>query len=104
MGINDDTFVFLERVAENNVRGFASDSGELYELLHRVRNLSIVPLDQSLAEADQALRLVTVEPCALDDLLQLFRRRTGERGGRRKSPKEYRGHHVQPLVGACVAQ
>src|SRR5712691_8237838 len=104
MSINDDSFVFLERVAENNVRGFASDSGELDELLHRVRNLPVVPLDQSPAKADQAPRLVTEEPGALDDLLQFFGRRIGERRGRRKSPKEQRSHHVHALVGALGAQ
>src|SRR5450759_678131 len=104
VSVDDYAFVLPERVAKDDVCGLASDAGKLDESVHRIWHLAVVALDQSLAESDQALRLVAEEPRALDDLLQFFRRRIGERDGRWKSVKEQRRHHVHALVGALCAQ
>src|SRR4029078_12822717 len=100
VGVDDDAFVLSKRIAKNDVRRLTPDSGEFDELLHRVRDCSVVPLDQSLAEPDDALRLVAEKSGALDDLLQFFRRRIGERRSRWESLKEQWSHHVHTLVGA----
>ena len=77
MSVDDDTFVLSERVAENDIGGFASDAGQFDESIHRIRNLAVVPLYQRLAESNQTLRFVAEEARAFDHLFQLILRCVG---------------------------
>src|SRR5438876_233728 len=82
--VADDAFVLPERVAEDDVGGFASDAGQFDQSVHRIRNFTVVALDQCFAKSNQALCLVAEEARALDHLFQLIQRCVGERSRCRK--------------------
>src|SRR5687767_3112301 len=104
VGVDHHSLVLPECVAEDDVGGLAADSRQLHESFHRVGDFAVVPLDQSLAQTNQALRLVAEETGAPDYLLQFFPWSIGKSRGRRKGLEEQRRHHVYTLVGALGAQ
>jgi hypothetical protein len=100
MGVDDDSFAAPECIAKHDVSGLAADSGKLDQRFHSVGDRSLVPLDQCLAQPDQALRLVPEKAGAADHILELFCLRLTQcrRGG--KSSEHAGGYHVDTLVGA----
>src|SRR4051812_36166121 len=68
--IDNYAFVPMKCVSEYHVGRLAPDAGQLDELVHRGGHLAVVALYQCLAQADEALCLVTEEPRAPNDLLE----------------------------------
>jgi hypothetical protein len=59
--VDDHAHVLPERVAQHDVGRLAPDAGELRELVHRLRHLPAVPLEQCRRHVSQALGFVAVE-------------------------------------------
>src|SRR6266513_1317518 len=66
-----------ERVAEDDMRGLASDAGQRGELLHVRRHLAAMLRHELLRHPDQRLRFLTEEARGQDDGLELGGRRPG---------------------------
>ena len=100
MGVDRDPFTQAIGVAEHAVRGLAADPRKGSELRHRSGNLAVVIGNQRTRQADQAAGLVAEEPGGSNDLLDLRLLRLRERERIGPAPKELRGDHVDPHIGA----
>lgn len=47
MRIHDNTYAYVERISEDDIRRLSTDTGKLDQLRHGVRNFAAVPLDES---------------------------------------------------------
>lgn len=61
MGIDDDAFVQVVGVAENDVGGFSAHAGELHEVFHGSGNLTVVMIDEGLAAGFDVAGFIAVE-------------------------------------------
>jgi len=75
--VHDHAGVDAERIAQNDIGGFASDAVEVRQFLHRARHLAVVLPDQFAATGLDVLRLVPKKARRPDGLLEF-----GERGVR----------------------
>lgn len=98
VGVNDDTFVEVEGIAEDDVGGFASDAVELDEVLHGVGDLAVVTFDEFLAGALDVFGLMTKEAESADVLFELGQAGGGVVGGGTVFVEEERCDQVDLFV------
>ena len=68
--VNNNTNIDAERIAQNDIRRFASDAVQLRQFLHRLRNFSTVALNEFAAAISNVLRLVPEKARGFDGLLK----------------------------------
>ena len=76
MRVDDDAFVDVEGVAENDIGGLAPDPGQRVQLRHRLRDFAFVLFLDRGGRGANAFGFVPKKSGRLDGLLQ-FRRRRG---------------------------
>ena len=87
-------------VAENEVRGLASDAGETRQLLHRAGDPAAVLFKENFRALDEVFGLGIVKAAGLDGFADLFIAGVGERLERREPCVQRGGDHVHTRVGA----
>ena len=75
---------FVEGVAQYHVRGFAADSGQCGQFLHRIGHCAVISFAQVVRESDDVFRFGAVEADGMDDVLNLFGIGGLQVGGSRK--------------------
>lgn len=78
MRIDHHADVDVEGISENDVRGFASDSGESGQFFHRAWDFAAMVFQKRLATRLNVFRFVAEESDSPDVVLQFFRRRVCE--------------------------
>ena len=87
-------------VAENEVRGLASDAGETRQLLHRAGDPAAVLFKENFRALDEVFGLGIVKAAGLDGFADLFIAGVGERLERREPCVQRGGDHVHARIGA----
>ena len=72
--IDRDAFVFTKTRPQNDRCGLAADSLECIELRHRLRNLAVMLIDQSLAHFLDESGFVAIGAAGMDIVFELFAR------------------------------
>ena len=93
-----------EGVAEHDVGGLAPDARQRDQVLEPAGHLTVVALDQRLAQPDQRVGLGPEEPGGLDHRLELGAVGGGVVGGGAVRREQRRRDHVDPGVGALGGQ
>lgn len=73
--VHDDADVEAEGIAQNDIRRFASDTVQLRQLLHRLRDIPAMVFDKFAAAVSDVLCLIAEKARRLDGLLQFGERR-----------------------------
>ena len=71
MRVDSERFL-AERGVEHDICGFAADSGKRLQLLAGAGDFATMPIDQSLAERDDVLRLGVEQADRLDRVAKMF--------------------------------
>ena len=100
MCIYDDADADAERFGEDDIGGFASDSGQRMKFIHRLRNYAAVFFNQALAAAFDVLGLVVIEARAFDQMLKLLDARPGKVICGAIFFEQVRRDHVDALISA----
>src|SRR6266571_3580655 len=96
--VHHDPFTLPEPGAQHHVRGLAPHPGELDQLLHGIRHLAPVALQERLRHPDDRFRLVAEEPGAVNILLEDLGIRRGVVLRRLVLREQRRGDDVDPSV------
>src|SRR6266699_1769945 len=96
--VHYDPFTLPEPGAQHHVRGLAPHPGELDQLLHGIRHLAPVALQERLRHPDDRFRLVAEEPGAVNILLEDLGIRRGVVLRRLVLCEQRRGDDVDPSV------
>ena len=91
---------FVVNVADHKVRGFPSNAGQLYQLLHRVRHNPAVLFRQHFAGALDVLRLCFIKPAGADQFFNFLYSSVVKGFQVREACKQRGGHHVHAGVRA----
>ena len=94
----------VEGVSEYDVRGFAADSGEFYELFEGGGYLPVVAFDELLGEGDDGACLGAVEAEGLNVGFDFFGACGGERGCIGVAREECTGHGVDAHIGGLCRE
>jgi hypothetical protein len=89
----------VEGVAENDICGFAANSGQADEVGESGGNLAAETLDDRRAAGTDVVRLVAVESGGLDELLKFFRTGFGKIAGGPVAREERWRNQVDPSIG-----
>lgn len=98
VSVDDESGVDVEGVAENDVCGLAADSRKVTEFFHRLRNFSVMVLDQAFGGTDEALALVAKEVNRLDRLFDILKPSPGQLLRSRVLFEKRRCYHVHPDI------
>ena len=89
-----------EGMAEHDIGGLSSDTGEFHQRIHVRRYGSTMLVDKRARHAEQTARLHPEETGGLDLPLQIVRHGGSERGGRRVPGEQPRRHLIHSGIGA----
>ena len=100
MGIDDDTGFNAVGVAEDDIGGFASDAGEVSEVLEILRNFTVMFPHEGFRGGDEILGFVAEETGGADEVFDVFLFGRSECFGVRVFFEKGGRHHVDAHVGA----
>ena len=103
MGVDGDSGD-VERVAQNDVRGLASHTGQRHQLVHGVGQFAVEALDQRLTEANQRRRFIAIKTGWTNESFEFFAigLRIVQCGA--ITEEQRRGGEIYPLVRALRRQ
>jgi hypothetical protein len=104
MGVDDDAFVFIEGVSEDDIGGFASDTGKDGEGFEGVGDFAAVLGEEFGGHGADVFRLVAEEAGGADEGFEFVLGNGGVVGGGAAALKERGGDDVHALVGALGAE
>jgi hypothetical protein len=87
-------------VAQENICGFTSDTGQCDEVFQAPRNVSIESLQYGARSRLERAGLLPEEARRYDHALNLRQRRRGHRSDVGETPEEFRGHTIYAFVSA----
>ncbi len=100
VGVDDDSDVDVEGVAQDHVGGLAADSGQGGELVHRLWDLAGVVIEKGLGHGADGFALAAKEARGVDIALQLGRIGRGIILGGAILLEEIFGHDIDTKIGA----
>jgi hypothetical protein len=100
MRIDDDAFIFIEGVSEDNIRGFASSSGECGEGFKGGWHFAAMLGNEGGTHGAEVFRFVAIETGGADEGLEVLLRNGGVIGCGAATLEEVLGDEVDALVGA----
>ena len=100
VGVDDDAGLDAVGVAQDDVGGFASDTGKIGQRFEIFRDLAAVLLRDGFGGSDEIFGFVAEEAGGADEVFDVFLLRGGESFGVGVFFKEGGRHHVDADVGA----
>ena len=100
MGVDDDTFVFVKGISEDDIGRLASRAGECGERFEGGWHFAAVSGQEGGTHGADIFRLVAVEAGGADEGLEFLLRNLSVVGCGAAALEEVFGNDVDPLVGA----
>jgi len=100
MGIDDDAFIFLEGVSEDDIGGFASGTGEVGEGFEGGWHFAAVLREECGTHGSDVFGFVAIEAGGADEGFEFLLRDGGVIGSGAAAREEVFGDDINPFIGA----